>query len=157
MPPTIPSVARLLVQQIAADLEANAGLTTPHGLVRWRRPRAILPKECPLLVVWLDEKALTPIESSSFDGTAIVGISWHEATVEQARLLIDDEAKATSLLDNLERIEWRVRSMAPGGIVTIGASWQVRPLFVRYERVPEQQALTEGYALAVECKIVESA
>lgn len=145
------TVARNLIDALAGDLESNAGLRE-HRTVKYRRPRIILPEECPLLVVWLEAKVPTPKTTVWFDSAITIGVSWHEETVDEVTTLIDNEDISISLMESLERIEERVRVLARDGM---SDSWQVLPGESRYLSPELQQGLTEGYALAVEARVTE--
>lgn len=138
------SLAKDIIDAIATDLNANADLPS-HGTVKYRRPRAILPEDCPLLIVWLQTKNPTPVTTEYFDGEIGVGISWHIESVQEAVTLQNDEATATTLIDALEGIEGRIRHLARNGL-GVGAAWDVRPGESLYLPPEMAQGLTEGYA-----------
>lgn len=138
------SLAKDVVDAITTDLNASAGLPS-HSTIKYRRPRAILPDDCPLLIVWLQTKQPTPVETQNFDGEMSIGISWHVESVEEATTLVNDEATATALIDALERIEGRIRHLAKNGL-GVGAAWQVIPGESLYLPPELAQGLNEGYA-----------
>lgn len=136
--------AKAIVDAITTDLNANAGLPT-HDTVKYRRPRAIMPDDCPLLIVWLQQKIPTPVETENFDGTISVGVSWHVEAVDEALTLQNDDATATALIDALERIEGRIRYLAKNGL-GVEAAWNVAPGESLYLPPEMAQGMTEGYA-----------
>lgn len=138
------STAKSIVDALATDLNNNANLGT-HSTVKYRRPRAILPADCPLLVVWLQSKSPTPVTTEFFDGEISIGISWHVESVQEALTLQNDEATATALIDALEKVEGRIRYLAKNGL-GVGAAWDVRPGESLYLPPEMAQGLTEGYA-----------
>lgn len=103
----------LAIDAMVADLEANAGLPD-HLVVKYRRPRVILPEDCPLLFVGLDESG--SIESPSgtvrFRSQVPIALEWHEAAVEEIQTLVDDEGLSLRLIDSAKRIQARVRKWA---------------------------------------------
>lgn len=146
-------IAQDVVDAIAADLDANAALAT-HTTVKYRRPRAILPADCPLLVVWLSGKGNAPQTTQRYDGEIVVGVSWHEQTVQEAQTLARDNTVALALLTALDKIEARVRHYGLNGIGVL-AAWQVLPGDVLYLPPEMEQGLTEGYALEVNVRVTE--
>jgi len=150
------TVTRELIDAIAADLDAESGLPR-HQTIRYRRPIAILPEDCPLLVVWLMEKDSAPQTTVRFDSVLRLGVSWHEETVEQAKTLVVDEEAASSLMDAIEAIEARARSWATSGLTNgPDGAWELLPRRVEYIPPGEgSTGLTEGYGLMVEARITE--
>lgn len=145
-----------VVKAIAADLEANAGLP-PHLLVRYRRPRAILPADCPALVVWLVLMEQVARTTEWFDGTITVGISWHEEAVVEAQTLAENEGLSLRLIEALSLIRARLRVLSRTGLVdpATAEAWQVLPGAVQYLAPEAAQGLTEGYVLEATVDVVE--
>lgn len=123
-------------------------VSPPHGTIKGRRPLAIQPDDCPLLIVWTDSKRATPVTTERFDAEYTIGISWHEATVEEVETLIRDEDISWSLSEARDKIEDRLRTLATTGI-GVGAAWQVLPGESTYVGPLPQQGMIHGYA--VEC------
>jgi hypothetical protein len=146
------SVAKRLVDEIAADLATNAGLPA-HTVAKYRRPRAILPDDCPLLCVWLEAKTPTPRTTKWFDSAMTIGVSWHEESVAEVETLVLDEDVALALMSSLEKIEARVRVLAAQGLTD---AWEVLPGESRYLGPEMQQSATEGFALAIEARLTEA-
>lgn len=140
-----------LVKVLADDITANVSLA-PHTVVKGRRPRKILPEDCPLLVLWLDNKRPRPVTTERFDGIITIGVSWHEAAVEEAETLVDDEELSWRLTDSIEAIEARVRVLSRLGLPPLLGPWQLLP----GETTPIQGGLVEGYALEVTAEVTES-
>jgi hypothetical protein len=150
------SLSRDIVLALAADLDANASLD-PHSTVKGRRPRAILPEDCPLLVIWLDNKRPSPATTERFDGIITIGISWHEEAVEEAETLIDDEDLSWRLAENIERIEGRIRYLSRAGLGSLLNPWQLLPgAMDLVGPLPQKEGLVEGYALEVTAEVTES-
>lgn len=141
-------LARRLVVALASDLDKMGGLDE-HNTIAGRIPPAIMPEMCPLMVVWLDTKVPRPQTSVWFDGAISIGVSWHEAVVEQAETLVEDLDVQFALMDALDRIEARVRTLASEGFSTISEVWQVLPGEVRYLAPELQEGLVDGYAIEV--------
>jgi hypothetical protein len=149
------SVARRLAEGLAADFDASADLPA-HMTLAGRRPRAILPEDCPVLVVWLDRKATSPESTERFDGQLVLGASWHEQAVEEAKTLVDNPGLSWSLLGAIERIEGRVRALARTGLATVPEAWQIIPGDTQYVGPLPQQGLVEGYALEIVAAVTEA-
>jgi hypothetical protein len=141
-------VEQRIVSALANDLEDNAGLPS-HLLVKYRRPRAILPADCPMLVVWLLFDRPAPLETETFQTVATIGISWHEETVEEAAKLSNDSEVSLALISALSKIKARLRALASAGLTdpAVGEAWQVLPGETAYLSPDMAQGLVEGYAL----------
>lgn len=139
---------------MATDLDANAGLPS-HLLVKYRRPRAVRPEDCPLLCVWLQDKTTNPQTTERFDSVLVVGISWQVEAVQEAVTLVEDDAVAEALIDALERIEERIRVWSREGVGVLEA-WQITPSGAEYLPANLQQGLVEGYAVGVRVEVTES-
>ena len=143
----------LVIDAIAADLEDNGDLVA-HNLVKYRRPRAITPAVCPLMVVWLISKVSHPESNVRFGSDLTVGVSWHEETVAEAQTLINNEATARALLDARGKIEARFRELARIGLGTENA-WELLPGGSAFLAPEMAQGLTEGYVLQANVRLSE--
>jgi hypothetical protein len=145
-----------VVDAIAGDLQANGGLR-PNLLVRYRRPRAILPDVCPVLCVWLAHMEQVARTTHWFDGTITVGISWHEEAVVEAQTLAEDVDLSRRLIVALGAIRRRLRVLSRTGLAVPAApeAWQVLPGPVQYLPPEAAQGLTEGYVLEANLDVVE--
>lgn len=147
------SLDRDIIEALATDMDANAALpvhTTYHG-----RPPALKPDDCPALVVWLDSKRPTPVTTEWFDAIYTIGISYHEASVDQAETLVSDEELKWVLSEARGNIEGRLRALAQTGI-GVDAAWEVEPGESQYFGPPLQQGLTQGYAVECIVKVTEN-
>lgn len=141
-----------LIDVIADALEASA--LPEHGLVKYRRPKAILPEMCPLLVVWVRYKEPARGTTTWYDSTITVGVSWHEESVEEAETLTPDEILSTSLLDNLDIIQTAIRDLCNSGS-GVDEAWQMLPGFVSYMEPRRETGLSEGYTCDVVINVTE--
>lgn len=142
-------------------------------VVKYRRPVAVFPSDCPMLCVWLLDKTFgQPTNLKSHDPISI-GVSWQEEAVERAETLIapgEDEAqgyaateRAESLIRNLKHLERRVRSLAgfdgyesSPHLVNVPELDMILPR--DWDYLPPQAVdtgLVEGYAMTVEVTVVE--
>ena len=159
------SLHKDIIDAIADDLDNHAKLPN-HGTLRYKRPRAIQPDDCPLLVVWLVQKLTQGEGNTTHWWTSLVRVaaSWHEEVIEEAETLQHDEAEAIRMLDAVEKIETRVRWLSRKGLlVPEGAgdhhptveAWQVTPGGVRYEPPEMETGLVEGYAVDILVDVTE--
>lgn len=112
-----------LIDAMVADLEANGGLGEDVLIVKYRRPRIILPEDCPVLVVALDESGSVEAPKGTVRFTSLVPIAleWHEAAVEEVRTLVDDPDLSVSLITNAGLVrararKWAIETGALGGV-----------------------------------------
>jgi hypothetical protein len=149
------SLIKDVIDAVTLDLDTHAGLPK-HATVRYRRPRAIMPDDCPLLVVWPITKSPTPQTTEVFDSVIQVAASWHVETVEEAQTLIDDEALSLELINAIEMIEARIRHMSINGI-DVEQAWEVLPSDVLYLPPEMQAGLVEGYHASIVVRATETA
>jgi hypothetical protein len=153
-----PLAVRLIDRITAALLESRVDLH-PESVVKYRRPRAILPRDCPLLCIWLQNKDLENLDTGSFHFVNRIGASWHEEAIEQVSQLDDDPSVPISLLQNIEKIERRMMKLChQGAKVETGwpkEAWELRPGGTEYLGINE--ALTEGYAVGITVRTRETA
>ena len=142
-----------IIDALTESLEHYADLPR-HKTVRYRRPYAVLPEDCPLLCVWLMEKTFTPITTNTFDSAINIGISWQEQAVIEAQTLADNPRKAKELLEIMGRIQQHVRDLSVGDWSRSGGSvdeaYQLYP--VRTDYFPPmsiETGLVEGYLMTV--------
>lgn len=140
-----------IIDALVTDLNSSASLPA-HSTVKYRRPRAIMPEDCPLMVVWLLGKAPTPKTTEWFDSQISIGVSWHEETVADAETLMTNEEVAVTLMNARSKIEARVRALAKVGL---SDAWEVVPGISQFLPPEMQQGLTEGYALEVITRVTE--
>lgn len=148
---------RDLIEAIHADLEANADLPD-HETQLYLRPRAIIPEDCPLLVVWVidDVPNLSLGTTVTFDYTVSVGVSWHVQVTEDAETMVRNDEVVLDALAVLERIRNRIRVMSTDGI-GVDACHEVLPGISTPNAPALATGLVEGYATSVLCSIVEKA
>lgn len=146
------SLEQRIIDALVDDIEASAGLPI-HTVVRYRRPRAVLPEELPMLVVWLASKETTPITTIRFSSTIQVGVSWHEQSVEEAETLVQDTSIGLALMTNIALIEDRVRAIETAGGLPVPEAQEMLPSGTVYETL--QDGLVEGYALSVLVRVTE--
>lgn len=144
---------QLVIDAVATDLEEDGELVA-HTLVKYRRPRAITPDMCPLMVVWLIYKSQRPQTTTRFDSTLTVGVSWHEESVDEAYTLINDQATALALLEARGKIEARLRLLATTGL-GVGNAWELTPGDSAFIPPEMAQGLTEGYVIQANVRLSE--
>jgi hypothetical protein len=147
-------VVKALIEALADDLDNEAGLPE-HQTIRKRRPRAIVPEDCPLLVVWLERTTRRGWTNMKQESNVSIGVSWHEESVDEAASLVDDETLSDKLIDAIELIEARVREIAREEITLAEGAWEITPGEGRYLPSDMQQGLTEGHAIVVEARVTE--
>jgi hypothetical protein len=155
------SLDEQIIDALIDDVEANAELPG-HLTVRYRRPPAITPEMCPVLVGWLLRKIPVP-RTTAYPGGGhhsavwVVGLSWHEAVVEEAVTLVEDVDAARSLSRARAAIEERIQVGSPGGVPGVLGAWEVLPGDSDYVWPdPElQTGLTEGYVVQAVIKVTE--
>lgn len=145
-------LAQRIIDNIAADLDQRL---PAHVTVRYRRPVVILPTDCPLLCVWLDNKVVAPQTTENFDSVFVIGVSWHREAVEKVETLVRDPELQVRLLNELQLIEDRIKVWARDGI-GVHEAWQVLPDGVQYAGGIPQSAMVEAYALGVSVRVTEA-
>jgi hypothetical protein len=141
-----------IILGIADDLDGNAGLP-PHVTIRGRRPLAIQPDDCPVLVVWLDSKRAVPRTSIRYDADYIIGVSWHEATTEEVETLNRDEEIGWSLSENRGKIEARLRYLS--GNSPVASAWEMKPGESTYIGPLPNQGMVHGFAVEAIVSVTE--
>jgi len=143
-----------VVDALADYLENDAELPR-HDVVKYRRPLAVLPDDCPLLCIWLIDKAFRPLTTNFFNGSMNLGISWQQASVMEAQTLRDNPKLAKELLEAIGRIQQSVRNVAVKGWDVLEA-YQVYPMRVDYfQSMPVDTGLVEGYLMTVRVDVQE--
>jgi hypothetical protein len=148
----VANLDRDIIEGIADDLDANAGLP-PHVTIRGRRPLAIQPDDCPVLVVWLDSKVAVPRTTVRFDADYTIGISWHEATVDEVESLVRDEDIGWTLSENREKIEDRLRYLATNS--PVASAWEMKPGESTYIGPLPNQGMVHGFAVEAIVSVTE--
>jgi hypothetical protein len=153
-----------LCHAIAEDLE-TIGLPT-HQLFVVRRPRYLGPDLCPALVIWLDDDEPLRGEGSGqttmrFPSRLSIGIAWHEESVNEAVTLQTDDDLSDSMLNARRMIKDRVLIWARDGIagMVVGKPYDQCLIDVGragFFQTPEEEGLTEGYAVQVLVTQVET-
>jgi hypothetical protein len=141
-----------IILGIADDLDANADLP-PHVTIRGRRPLAIQPTDCPVLVVWLDHKVAVPRTSIRYDADYTIGVSWHEATVEEVESLVRDEDIGWSLAENRGKIEARLRALSRSS--PVASAWEMKPGESTYIGPLPQQGMVHGFTVEAIVSVTE--
>jgi hypothetical protein len=145
------TVEERVVEAIGLDLDLNAGLDA-HDTLLYRRPRAVMPEDCPLLCVWWDSKDIDFLTTQKFHYSLAIGVSWQEETVEEAQTLMRDDVIARSLIRNIHKCEKRIEHIAINGW-DIAPAWELLPQGTEYTRMEE--GLVEGYAFVVQVAVSE--
>ena len=156
-------IVKRIIRGMASDIDDNARLPD-HTTVLFKRPAAVFPDDCPLMCVWLLQKAYTPTGTKLLENAIGIGISWQVEGIDRAETLKDDPNKHEDMLDAVAKIEWRVRAMGAllgdyeqtefvPGVPEVD---MVLPVSVDY--IPPlsiETGLVEGYAMAVEVDVRE--
>lgn len=142
-----------IVDAIAEDLQTDTDLPTPKTLHLYLRPLALLPTQCPALVVWLEQELpiLARGTTVRFEYEYTVGVSWHEATIQDAVTVRRSPETMRRLLDVKEIIRNRIHALASGALDPIRApqAWSLMPGGSRYFQTPREEGLTEGFSFSV--------
>jgi len=151
-----------IVEALAQAVEASPELP-PHQTVLFKRPRAVLPDNCPLLCLFLVQKVYTAETVVYYDDAIAIGITWQEESVTAAETLIDDPESAKSQLRAMSAIEEVIMGLSIDGLaVTQGemedgsgresdAVYAVYPVGIDLSEAPQtEEGLVEGYAMTVE-------
>jgi hypothetical protein len=151
------SLASRIIDAMVDDFELAE--LPRHNTTRYKVPAAILPEDCPLLVVRLISKASGPMTVKERMGQITVEVSWHEEAVERAETLMDDPDAARSQLDAIEVLEQRVWLMERATQETqfdVPEANRVMTAAVNYQRgQPVETGLVEGYAMTVQIDVTE--
>ena len=141
--------AKDLVNGIVEELDGLSGLPH-HSTIKYRRPYAVLPGDCPLLCVWLVTKSLRLITTEMFESTFTIGVSWQVESVESSQTLIVDEEKQEELLESVELIEEKLREMGLRGSPVPGlTAYELFPVSTDYIPAEVETGLVEGYLVSV--------
>lgn len=143
-----------IIDTITDYLNEHAGLNR-HQTVKYRRPVAVLPESCPVLCVWLIQKASQPLTTDNDDSLITIGVSWQVARVERAETLQNDARKDRELLKQTLALERLLRDIFQRGWV--GATGVDIPeaydgFFAGADYTPPssmETGVVEGYALTV--------
>lgn len=146
-----------LVDTIASEINGNVDLPD-HSTVRYGRPLVVLPDDCPLLCVWLLQKAMVPRTTNYFDSTIAIGVSWQVWTEREIESLQEDEERRKRTLKEMLRIQARIRYMGVHGLSEeIGEAYEFLPVGVDYTPPSSlETGLVEGYAMTVHVNVQES-
>lgn len=147
-----------IVDKLSAFLADNVDLP-PYTLQKYRRPRAVLPDDCPLLTIWLVHKGMLAATTNNFDSRINIGISWQIDATDRATTLEEDEDAARDLLRQVGEIQHWIRYLGVHGWPegeTISEAYEVLPLSVDYlPPMALETGLIEGYAMTVQVAVVE--
>ena len=126
--------------------------------IKYRRPRAILPENCPLLCVWVMRERIEPQTNTRYETIVWLGVSWHEAAVDSAETLEMNEDRALSLMRAVNAIKGVTMRLGVSGWDVPGAS-EVWPTSVSWQGSMGNildTGLVEGYAVEVQVRAKES-
>lgn len=145
-----------IIDQIAADIDSNAGLPK-HETVRYARPLVVLPDDCPILCVWLLQKAMAPRTTNYYDSVIAVGVSWQVWTERESQTLQEDEPRRKKMLKDMLAIQARVRYLGIHGLSeNIDEAYEFLPVGVDYTPPSSlDTGLVEGYAMTVHVNVQE--
>lgn len=145
-----------LIDAMIADIKAESDLSF-KSVFPYRRPIALLPTDCPALVVWLIEEELQAMTTQRFDYGVAIGLSYHEASVRQAKTLLADSKLQKSLLEAVHRLKMRVHSWGTNGLTgEPGEAWQITPAgSATLGPSEEDGGLTEGVVFQVNTRITQ--
>ena len=147
------SLAQDIIDRITDAVEA---IDLPeHTTIKYRRPKSILPEECPMLVVWLRAKTPTPVTTQWFDGTYTIGISWHQDSVDESETQEMDDDLSLDLMDRIGEIEAAIRGLSVTGW-DLEDAWELLPGETVYGEPFRDSGVTEGYSLDVLVRVTES-
>lgn len=153
-----------IIDALWKEIEDNANLP-PHNSVLYRRPLAVFPEDCPLLTLWLQQRAFAPVTTNIYDAHTHIGITWQVASVERAQTLMDDPEGAKEQLNAIAAIDERMRYLsvhgwtASGGVVPEAyelyplSTMYVPPIMMREGEIAT--GLVEGYSMTVQVSTTE--
>lgn len=153
-----------IIDAIANDIENTADLPD-HTVVKYERPWAVFPENCPLACYWLQRKVLAPMGTNRWDSAVIIGISWQWAAVEEMQTLVENPEHTKENLMVMGRIERRIKVLAsmqgdPGVPMPIQfdvpEAYQVLPAEMDF--IPPssiETGLVKGYAMGVQVNVGE--
>jgi hypothetical protein len=153
-----------LMDAMATDLAENAGLPDCN-VVKYRRPRVILPEDCPLLLVVVDDagKLEAPEGTIRVRSRVPFSLEWYEQAVDEVQTLVDDPELSLALWLNAKRIELRVRKWAVemtelGGVpLGVPECEEIDAAALLPFRLDLEDGAVEGIAVIAEARIVEDA
>lgn len=146
-----------VIDAIANEIGSISGLPR-HTEVRYRRPVAVFPEDCPLLCIWPMGKNLVLRTTEWYDASYTIGVSWQEPAVNRATQLSDDPEGAKALLHALGLIEEKLRTLGRSTtpLEAVPAVHGLYPSSVTYLPGPEMETgLVEGYVVTVQVDLVE--
>lgn len=145
-----------IIDAVAADINTNAGLPQ-HTTVRYARPIIVVPNDCPILCVWLLQKAMSARTTNYFDSTVAVGVSWQVWTEGEILTLREDEGRRKRTLKEMLAIQARIRYLGVHGLSEeIGEAYEFLPVGVDYTPPSSlDTGLVEGYAMTVHVNVQE--
>ncbi len=157
--PEVIELERQLCDELALRLEPVMpwGDTVPRT-IKYRRPRAILPENCPLLCVWVMRERIEPQTNTRYETTVWLGASWHEASVDSAETLQMNPERALSLMQAVSAIKGVTMRLGVSGWDVPGAS-EVWPTSVSWQGSMGNildTGLVEGYAVEIQVRAKES-
>lgn len=138
-----------IVDALTDAIEENAAIPE-HNVQKYERPAAVLPEDCPILVVWYLGKTFAPHTTNYFDERIAFGVSWQVSDVERAVTMQDQRERAMADLENIEQIEQALRDLSIQG-------WDIAPAYdmfpVSTDPEPPQTletGLVRGYSILVQ-------
>jgi hypothetical protein len=154
----------------ALEREVNKSPHLPdHGTVLYKRARAVLPSDCPLLQIFLVQKLTTAETVVYFDNAIGVGIVWQEEGVQEVTTLIDDPEAAKSQLRAISAIEEVIFRLGIDGLAVepvevddgsgreADQTYAIFPVSIDLsEPVQVEEGLVEGYAMTVEVDVTQT-
>lgn len=146
-----------LVDALVDEIKNNAELSTPKSIVKYGRPVAVFPKDCPVLCVWLIGKAISPVTTNYVDGQISIGISWQVGAPDRVEQLKVNEERRRKTLKEMLSIQARMRWLHVHGFgATISECYELIPLGVDYlPPTSLETGLVEGYAMTVRADVQE--
>lgn len=158
-------LAAKIVLALSQDLQNEVEWPQKFNVVELRRPPIVTPEMCPLLCVWLMQKAFAPRTTNSFQSVIAVGVTWQTASPDIDDLLAHPEDSLT-LLGTMDGIEQRIRALSLASISTgIGLKLDDEFLPPVTDLIPSSidympptsldTGLVEGYAMTVHALVTE--
>lgn len=146
-----------IMDALVAEVESQSPGLPTHTTVKYRRPVAVFPEDCPLLVCSPLQEALALRTTEWFDGTLLLGISWQEEAVQRATQLVEDPERAKQLVRNASLIARACRNIGRriSPLPTVDVVHGLYPTALNYLPGPEvETGLVEGYLVAVQVDLV---
>lgn len=140
-----------IIDGIVEYIDASGRMPT-HDTVRYTRPVAVFPEDCPLLCVWLLNKGTAPRTTNYYDNVISIGLSYQVEAVERAETLKENPERSIELLRVMGILQKLMRTLGKDGDLgaTCPEAYELYPADVDYTPPTSlETGLVEGYAMTI--------